>query len=101
MSVYFTRCKQCGEEHRIERTSVVTQTTQPAKYCPQCGADSVVSRMDWDRNYWWDMADSFGFEYSEKGATLVKELYELWEPLDEPYFRRFVEKTIREFQEVS
>jgi hypothetical protein len=58
------------------------------QHCAYCGSSNIVpAKID---AYWYDLAESFGYERSADGAELIRGLYNLWQPSEFHLFRDFI-----------
>lgn len=87
--VYMT-CQDCGARARIERLGLSVNIGVPRR-CMWCGSERVQSGFNSGEDYWYTLAEAFGFTRDEKGVTLIKGLYELWDTVEFKSFREFVE----------
>lgn len=90
--MYEIICNGCGQHQRWE-ADVITVSRAPS-HCGACGGVDVTS-VKFD-SYWYDLAKYYGFEHSERGADLIRGLYQQWEPAKHYKFHDFVLETMKE-----
>lgn len=91
----YVTCRDCGTNSRVERLDPITRPGV-LQYCPVCGSSNTLGKIDFRRDYWYVMAETCGLTPSSRTAKLVRELYDLWDPLERPRFVTFVKESIRE-----
>jgi len=86
MWMYEIICNDCKQIQRWEFEN--TTGGMIPHHCGNCGSSNIKQqRFD---NYWYDLAESFGFERSENGAEFIHGLYRLWKPSEHRMFKDFV-----------
>lgn len=89
LQAYYTECEGCGSRFRIERLEPQTKIGVPP-FCPQCG-NQCARTFDAERDQWYTLAQAYGYEASEAGANLIRQVYSLWDGREYRSFRQFVE----------
>lgn len=70
-------CRECHSTVRYQ--DVGEDVVWSDRYCPMCGSQSV-SAIDDVVNYWLLFGLDLGLPEDERTTTLVKSIYDLWEP---------------------
>ena len=91
----YVTCKECLLNTRVERLNPTVDTAM-VKHCPMCGSSNITVDMGFSKDYWYVMARAANLVPSEVTAQLVKDLYDIWDPRDQPKFIDFVHDTIRQ-----
>lgn len=58
-------------------------------HCPSCGQQAACS-ISQEEDYWYTLAESFHLPATQEGVSLIKGIYEIWDPQEFRSFRDFV-----------
>lgn len=83
----------CNDCHQIQRWEFENSVgNMIPNHCGGCGSTNI-KQQKFDQ-YWYDLAESCGFERSAKGAELIYGLYKLWDVNEHKLFRDFLKSVV-------
>jgi hypothetical protein len=80
-------CKDCSNHVRIWQEGPATTTRQDRQFrhCPLCGGTNLTERIDLEVDYWEVLGEHYGLP-----ASVVKQIYDAWEPTECRNFGDFI-----------
>ena len=91
-------CDDCRMVFRAENLTPYTMTMRNW-FCPACGSNSITINNSHEDDRWYNMAISFGLPQRESSVQFIKQLYDIWDPIEFRLFKDFVLSIVNEVQQ--